>query len=80
VPLVETVGPNNVTEPEVQGTVRELVALLGESSLMIHWLPKLLARVDAQGLEVPRRLATLIEAESEPDNVRRLVEQRATTE
>jgi hypothetical protein len=71
--LVEPITAANVGQPEIQRAVGELVALLGESPLMAQWLPKLLARVDPQGLEVPRRLASLIEAEDDPENVATLV-------
>lgn len=73
VPFVNLVGPDNVHEPEVQGAVSELVGLFGESAIFDHWLPKLLARVDPQGLEVPRRVAALIDAEVEPGKVQKLV-------
>lgn len=71
--LVEPIATANVGQPEIQRAVGELVAVLGESALMEQWLPKLLARVDPQGLEVPRRLAALIETQDDPENVAKLV-------
>jgi hypothetical protein len=72
VPLVELIEPDNVAAPEVQDTAGALVGMLTESPEMKHWLPKLLARVDPQGLEVPRRVAALIESALDPEQVRDL--------
>jgi hypothetical protein len=73
VPLVAVAGPDNIGEPKVQTAIGELVALLGESAPMDRWLPELLARIDPQGLEVPRHVAALIAAEIQPDRVCKLV-------
>jgi hypothetical protein len=73
VPLVELVTDKNVGQPEVQRAIGDLVALLSESPVMEYWLPKLLARVDPQGLEVPRRVAALTETDDDPEKVGRLV-------
>ncbi len=73
VPLVELVTDKNVGQPEIQRAIGELVALLSESPVMEYWLPKLLARVDPQGLEVPRRVAALTETEDDLEKVRRQV-------
>ncbi len=71
-PLVEPVDIANADDPAVQGAIETLVTMLTRSAIARHWIPKLLARLDPQGLIAPRLLATRLEAESNLKDVRSL--------
>ncbi len=70
--LVELIGTDNASAPDIKDTVGKLVGMFPESPLMEHWLPKLLVRLDPQGLEVPRRLVNAINGAVTPAEVSKL--------